>query len=120
MDTSLTVKTMRRHSWALMIQEQANSGLSVREWCAQNGIGTKCFYYRRRQVQAMLLDAAQESRFTEVIPPVSEPTSVSAPVSEAMSFRPQLVMSVGEALIGINQDTPKQLLADALEVLRHA
>ncbi|MCI1654708.1 MAG: hypothetical protein LKI35_05235 [Lachnospiraceae bacterium] len=44
-----------------MVKEQANSGLSVRDWCAQNGIGTKAFYYRRRQVQAMLLDATQES-----------------------------------------------------------
>ena len=120
MDTSLTVRTMRRQSWALMLKEQANSGLSVREWCAQNGITTKTYYYRRRQVQAMVLDAAQESRFTEVIPPVSEPTSVSTPSSDAMSFRPQLVMSVDGALIGIDQDTPKQLLADVLEVLRHA
>ncbi|BAK48497.1 hypothetical protein CXIVA_25290 [Clostridium sp. SY8519] len=41
MDTSLTVKTMRRQSWALMVQEQANSGLSVRDWCAQNDRSSK-------------------------------------------------------------------------------
>ena len=120
MDTSLTVKNLRRQSWALMIQEQANSGLSVREWCAQNGIGTKAFYYRRRQVQAMLLDTAQGSRFAEVVPPVSEAVSDCVPISDAMTFKPQLVMSVGGAMIGIDQNTPKQLLVDTLEILRHA
>ena len=120
MDTSLTVKTMRRQSWALMVQEQANSGLSVRDWCAQNGIGTKAFYYRRRQVQAMLLDAAQESRFTELTPPIpaADPNGNAAPC--AIAFDPQLVVSVGGTLIGINQNTPKQLLVDTLEILRHA
>lgn len=103
-----------------MLQEQANSGLTVRDWCAQNGITPKTYYYRRRQVQAMLLDAAQESRFTEVIPPVPESTSVSVPASDTLSFRPQLVMSVNGTMIGIDQNTPKQLLADTLEVLRHA
>lgn len=120
MDTSLTVRTMRRQSWAIMLQEQANSGLSVKEWCAQNGISTKTYYYRRRQVQAMFLDATRESRFEEVIPPASEAVSNCAPLSDMMTFKPQLVMSVDGALIGIDQDTPKQLLADTLEILRHA
>lgn len=120
MDTALTVRNMRRQSWGLMISDQINSGLSIREWCAQNGISTKTYYYRRRQVQAMLLDAAQESRFTEVIPPGSESVSNAAAVSDSMAFKPQLVMSVDGALIGIDQNTPKQLLADTLEILRHA
>lgn len=120
MDTSLTVKTMRRQSWGLMISEQANSGLTVREWCAQNGISTKTYYYRRRQVQAMLLDAAQESRFAEVVPPIQNPIPERKLISDAALFKPQLVVSVGDMLIGIDQNTPKQLLADTLEILRHA
>ena len=33
MDTSLTVRNMRRQSWALMLREQSASGLSVKDWC---------------------------------------------------------------------------------------
>jgi len=32
METSLTVRHLHRQSWALMLQEQVFSGLSVREW----------------------------------------------------------------------------------------
>jgi len=35
MDTSLTVRNMRRQSWALMLQEQSASGLSIKDWCEQ-------------------------------------------------------------------------------------
>ena len=44
MDTGLTVKNLQHHSWALMVQEQNRSGLSVREWCEQNSIAPKTFY----------------------------------------------------------------------------
>ena len=77
MDTSLTVRNMRRESWAHMLHEQAASGLSVREWCKQNQLSVKSFYYRRRQVQAMVLDAAQDTVFAEVIKP-----KASVPISD--------------------------------------
>ena len=60
---------MRRQSWALMLREQSTSGLSIKDWCEQNNLSTKAFYYRRRQVQSMILDSAEESRFTELVMP---------------------------------------------------
>ena len=69
MDTALTVKTLRQQSWQLMIKEQSRSGLSVRDWCALNDISTKTFYYRRKKVQAMFLEAAKQATFEELIPP---------------------------------------------------
>ena len=68
MDTGLTVKNLQHHSWALMVQEQTRSGLSVREWCEQNSIAPKTFYYRRRQVRSELLQAASPV-FAELVPP---------------------------------------------------
>lgn len=120
MDTALTVRTMRRQSWACMIQEQASSGLTVREWCSQNDISTKTFYYRRKQVQAMLLDSVQESRFEELTPPVSLSPKPKDPDALSMVFSPQLILSVGGIMIGINEKTPRQLLHDTLEILRNA
>ena len=35
METGLTVKNLQHHSWALMIQEQSRSGLSIRDWYSQ-------------------------------------------------------------------------------------
>lgn len=122
MDTSLTVRNMRRQSWALMLREQSASGLSIKDWCEQNNLSTKAFYYRRRQVQSMILDSAEESRFTElVMPEPSEPDTDPGPTSSAgMVFTPQLMISAGDLMIGVSQDTPGQLLADVLQVIRNA
>ena len=113
---------MRRQSWALMLQEQSASGLSVKDWCAQNNLSTKSFYYRRRQVQSMILDSAEESRFTElVMPEPSESNTDPRPtLSAGMVFTPQLMISTGDLMIGVSQDTPRQLLTDVLQVIRNA
>lgn len=113
METGLTVKNLQHHSWALMVQEQTRSGLSIREWCKQNDIAPKTFYYRRKQVRSELLQAASPV-FAELIPPESESSSLSD------GFRPQLTISIKDAVIGIDQETPQCLLASVIEVMRHA
>ena len=121
MDTSLTVRNMRRESWAHMLHEQAASGLSVREWCKQNQLSVKSFYYRRRQVQAMVLDAAQDTVFAEVIKPkASVPISDKKNQKKEYRFTPQLTISAGDFIIGVSQDTPSQLLTEVLQVIRNA
>ena len=121
MDTSLTVRNMRRQAWALMLREQSASGLSVREWCRQNHLSVKAFYYRRRQVQTMVLETAEKPEFAELVmpEPVSGMTSriVSNPVS---SFVPLLTITAGDMTISVTRDTPRQLIADVLGVIRNA
>ena len=122
MDTALAVKNMRRQSWHLMIQEQSRSGLSVRDYCCQNNISTKTFYYRRKQVQSMYLESAQPATFVELVSPSREtavyPGGMTTPSSNV--FIPQLTVSFGDTVIGINQDTPRQLIAEVLEIIRNA
>ena len=113
METCLTVKNLHHHSWALMIQEQSKSGLSIRDWCSQNKISTKTFYYRRKLVRSELLQAASLV-FAELIPPEG------CSASSFDGFRPQLTISIKDAVIGIDQGTPQHLLASVLEVVRNA
>ena len=122
MDTSLTVKNMRRQSWALMLREQSASGLSIKDWCEQNNLSTKAFYYRRRQVQSMILDSVEEPRFTELVMPAQTErnTDLKPNISAAIAFTPQLMISTGDLIIGVSQDTPRQLLSDVLQVIRNA
>ena len=122
MDTSLTVRNMRRQSWALMLREQSASGLSIKDWCEQNNLSTKAFYYRRRQVQSMILDSVEEPRFTELVMPAQTErnTDLKPNISAAIAFTPQLMISTGDLIIGVSQDTPRQLLSDVLQVIRNA
>ena len=43
--------------WATQINEREESGMSVRQWCVENGLKEKTYYYRQKQVREELLEA---------------------------------------------------------------
>jgi len=55
-------KLMRQkklREWAQQIEECANSGKTVSDWCEDNGVGYKNYFYRKRRVREELLDMAE-------------------------------------------------------------
>lgn len=52
MDKIATIKReVKYENWAAQIQDCLSSGLTVQEWCDQNGINSKTYYYRLRRVR---------------------------------------------------------------------
>ena len=52
-------KTVRLQEWERQIEEQKTSGLSVQEWCRQNGIAAKTYYYHLRKVREDFLKSGK-------------------------------------------------------------
>lgn len=48
----------RAQTWAMLIQECNNSGLTKREFCQQRGISEKSFYYWLRKLRNHMAEAA--------------------------------------------------------------
>ena len=48
----------RAQTWAMLIQECNNSGLTKREFCQQRGISEKSFYYGLRKLRGQMAEAA--------------------------------------------------------------
>ena len=48
----------RTQTWAMLIQECNNSGLTKREFCQQRGISEKSFYYWLRKLRSQMAVAA--------------------------------------------------------------
>lgn len=48
----------RAQTWAMLIQECNNSGLTKREFCQQRGISEKSFYYWLRKLRCHMADAS--------------------------------------------------------------
>ena len=114
MKTQLIVKDIQHRAWADMVQQQINSGLSIRDWCEQNQITTKTFYYRRKHVREELI-AANQPVFAELMPP----SQVINPEPYG-DFRPQLTVAVNKAVISIDQNTPLNLFKEILMVVSNA
>ena len=76
---------IRYQRWVQVIQEWSNSGLSKRDYCQQNAIDEKQFYYYQRRIRAII--AAQGER-----PALPEGSSGLAANSVGQhSNRPQIV-----------------------------
>ena len=57
MDVQETVQKIRKQEWIKQISECRQSGLTVPQWCEQNGVKIKTYYYRMRRVREELLSA---------------------------------------------------------------
>ena len=44
--------------WSAQIEAQQASGLTVQQWCAENGINLKTYYYRLKKVREQFLDSS--------------------------------------------------------------
>ena len=54
-----TVKQeVRLQEWSAQIEAQQASGQTVQQWCAENGINLKTYYYRLRKVREHFLDSS--------------------------------------------------------------
>lgn len=53
--------------WAARISECRNSGLTVKRWCKENGVGEQTYYKWQKRVFA-LAKAQHEAQFAEVTP----------------------------------------------------
>lgn len=53
------VMQIRAASWAAMIKQRNDSGLTIREWCAANGIQESVYYYRLNRLRKMALDVEE-------------------------------------------------------------
>ncbi len=116
---------VRLKQWHEIIQNQLASGQSKREWCRENAIPEKQFFYWQRRVRKEIYDAqtqalepvkasALATGFVEV--PIAERTS---PIT-AMGFHPEAVIAVGNVTVGVTEGISEDLLMRIGKMIRHA
>ena len=61
-DKTTSIATVKRElrlkEWSAQIEAQQTSGLTVQQWCSQNGIKPNTYYNRLRRVREQYLDSA--------------------------------------------------------------
>ena len=61
---SSEIRTVKRQlmleEWEKQIMDCHASGLTIQEWCRKNGVNSKTYYYRLRQVREKSLEARYE------------------------------------------------------------
>ena len=133
------VNIIHIENWKRLILEANNSGLSKKEWCRQNNISSKTFFYWQRKVRLM---EAQKALSSSELPSVStgQKTAISsdfvdmthlykettAPTESVPSgnsqsgFAPQLMLLADQYRILIGEDVREQTLSTVLRAIKHA
>lgn len=114
---------VRHQQWLEIIKACNASGLSKKEWCAQNGVNLKSFYYRQRQLRheaqeehSDSVPAVPEVTFAEV--PVPQPaTPASGSVSD---FHPDAVIRTRTMTIEVSNTASQDVLSLIGSVIRNA
>lgn len=135
---------IRFANWEQLIVVANSSGLRKREWCAQNGITEKSFYYWQRKVREKAIETMKalkpvgesmpaaiqqdqemtlsrtESSFVELSFQNEAPAIPAAPCEPAPNNHAELMLQVGDCQLFINGNIQEQTLATVLKVIRNA
>lgn len=126
---------IRLNHWMSIIQAANDSPLSKSEWCKQNGITKRTFYYWQRKVQDRLIEtgmipqsAAIEVSTQSVVVKnqpvfceITEPEPETRPDTMAATetdFRADAVIRSGSISVLINENTSSRTLNCLLSALR--
>lgn len=112
---------VRVNSWASIVSAQKASGLTIKQWCAQNNLSEHSYYYRLRQLRRMALNEVDASESVNSFASSPAARFVKVPESAAaVSNEPVLRIQKGDTRIEVNQDVPDRILMFLKEVLLHA
>ena len=110
---SREIRTVKRQlmleEWEKQVIDCRSSGLTVQEWCRQNGVNDKTYYYRLRQVREKCLEARVKK-----VEKTSEQENIQAVVPLPMKS------TCGEIQIeknGLYISLPSDIAADTLLAL---
>ena len=104
----------RLQHWAQIIQEQRESGLSIKEFCETAGFQQNRYFYWQRKLR----EAA-----CNVLPPAVEPKQIvpagwtEVAPAEVTDRNTELPIEIGHCRIMVDNDTDPDLLAKVCRVL---
>lgn len=99
--------------WQGIIQDQKNSGLSIRSWCNKNGINQGSFFYWKKRLVA---ESEQEVCFAEIS--LSDDSGNSAP--GAVPFDAPVHIQYRDFEILVGESATCMQIVSVLEALKQS
>ena len=95
---------VRLENWAAEVESRTLSGLTVQQWCRENGMSPKTYYYHLRKVRESVIE--------------SEPAIV--PLNNKIVSSEKIEISDGEINIALPADMNIEALSAVIRVLKKA
>lgn len=109
--------------WTALFHEQASSGLTVKNWCAQNNISIHKYNYWKRMVKEMYVDSV----LPDIVPiaPVSLPSlppdlpDYQQTASHDSLNPDRLSIIIGGIRIEIGSSASDEMISGIIKAVRH-
>lgn len=117
MDQVTLAKTqMRAENWRTLIQNCQQSGQTVGNWCDQNNINIKTYYYWLRKLRKLELDGAELPALVPEEKPVTfKKLEVQTPVANTQAA---VIIRLPNATVEITEGTSQQTIQAVLLALQ--
>lgn len=101
-EISIVKKQVQQAEWAERIRKCSESGLTVSEWCRENGINLKTYYYHLRKLRKEICEQI--------------PVLVMTVPEECHSVK----ISIGEVTVEIPEGISEQMMTTLIRAMQNA
>ena len=101
-EISIVKKQVQKAEWTERIRKCSESGLTVSEWCRENGINLKTYYYHLRKLRKKICEQI--------------PVPVMTVPEECHSVK----ISIGEVTAEISEGISEQMMTTLIRAMRNA
>lgn len=119
MTTREATKAYRLNQWTQVICECRNSGQKVKDWCNDNDVDPKKYYYWLTQVRKAAIQVLPTTMSDSTIVPVqtAEPEFTSS--VSAYSNKTVATISFGNIVIELSNHASSELIASILKAIQN-
>ena len=106
--------------WQQLVYDCRHSGMTVRAWCAQNGVSEKTYFYRQRKVWEATQSGAANPRPPShpALPAIIPCAAPIAPAGKESTVAPALVLRRGAWTVEVAAGCDPELLRLALRAVK--
>ena len=120
---------IRLAQWEQIVLEGNQASVTKREWCRQNGINEKSFFYWQRKIRLKALEARNTPSAIAPVPDTdsSKPAFVELPFTcgtnenkSDINVLPELMIQVDDCKIFVTASIQESTLQTVMKVIRNA
>ena len=101
-EIAIVKKEIMEKEWAEKIQCCRESGLTVSEWCRENNINLKTYYYHLRKIRKKLCE------------------QIAVPVMTVEDTNPTVKLRIADVTAEITDGTSEQMITAIIRAIRNA
>ena len=122
MTTREATKTYKLNQWTQIIRECRNSGQKVQDWCKDNNIDPKKYYYWLSQVRKAATQALPATLKDSSIIPINlqkENSVVPTPSQIVSSNDIVATISVGNVIVQLSNHASSDFILNVMKAMQH-